>query len=313
MRLLLALYDPSTITPQGDYWAWRHPGIPTTLPESLFNNFAASREPTTPLTSDAAEIGFASVDANWCAWYRFYFGGDIRRKRHILACAFTRRSQLQPSATLGPWEAHPLAGLAERAVRQCPLSPPNTLEVEWSPPPTHPNSTLLGEWKRSGEWTYEGQDYAQQTLAACALLPQSHAFHCRISQRANSTRVALTVRSGPVKAPTPAASPPSQPLPKPPAPVPQVRPQPTPPAATPPIAPSPADTVHPSIWAAVLRNKVVWAFLLLLLAASAGYVAGKRSAPPVLSPAGTYVRSRPCGSGLPAEPSGHRRQTRFAS
>ena len=148
MRALLALYDPSTVTLEGDYWAWRHPGIPAILPESLFNNFAASREPIMPPTAEAVEIGFASLDTNWCAWYRFFFGGDIRRKRYVLACAFIRRSELQPSASLGPWEANPLAGLAERAVRQCPLPQPSTLEVEWSPPPAHPNSTLLGEWNR---------------------------------------------------------------------------------------------------------------------------------------------------------------------
>ena len=273
MLTLLALYDPATGTPQGDYWAWRHPGIPSALPETLFNNLAASREPTTPIGSEAAEIGFASIDTNWCAWYRFYFGGEIRRKRHILACAFIRRSDLQPSATLGPWEAYPLAELAEKAIRHCPLPPPNTLEAEWSPPLAHPNATLLAKWKRGGDWVYEGLDYAQQTLAACSLLPQSQAFHCRISQRANSTRVALTIRNETATEQIPPApKPPNQPPSKPPAPFPQPRPQPLPRGVIPPAKP-----VYHSIWPVILRNHAVWALLLVLLATSAGYVAGRRS------------------------------------
>ena len=225
---------------------WRHPSIPAAMPETLFNNFAAGREPTTPLPADAAEIGFVSIDPHWCAWYRFYFGGDIRRKRHILACAFIRRSQMQPAATLGPWDANPVAGLAESAPRQCPLTPPNILEAEWSPPPAHPDPTLLREWQRGGEWAYEGTDYAQQTLAACALLSQNQTFHCRISQRANTTRVALTVRSDTASAPTPATSPPPARLaPKPLSQAPQPQPLQPPRGAALPLAPGQPPSLLP--------------------------------------------------------------------
>ena len=281
MRLILALYDPATVTPQGDYWAWRHPELPTALLEALFNNSAASREPTAPQGPEAAESGFVSVDATWCAWYRFYFGGDIRRKRYVLACALIRRSELQPSATLGPWETAPLTGLAEKAIRHCPLAPPNTLEVQWSPPPANPNSTLLGEWKRGGEWAYEGNDYAQQTLAACALLPQSQSFHCRISQRADSMRVALTIGNDPARAPIPPLpiSLP-HPAPEPQARVPQPRPVLPPRAPTPPVTAASARAIHPPRQRGNLRERTTFALLFLLLGLLGGYMIPKPSAPP---------------------------------
>ncbi len=274
MRVLIAMYDPASATPQGDYWVWRHPEIPAALAESLFNNLAASREPTTPPVPKTAEIGFASLDANWGAWYRFFFGGEIRRKRYVLACAFIRRAELQPAASLGPWEASPLAGLAERAPHQRPLPPPSTLAIEWSPPLASPNATLLSEWKRGGEWVYEGHDYAQQTLAACALLPLSQTFHCRISQRANIVRVALTVRTETVKAPVPAVPAPSPQRPSPPS-TPQPRPQSPPRGVTRTAAPPAAAPVHPSILVAILRNKIAWVFVGFLLGASAVYLSGK--------------------------------------
>ena len=281
MLILLALYDPAARTAQRDYWAWRHPDVPGGLPEALFNDSAASREPTTSLGTETAEIGFASINTNWCAWYRFYFGGDIHRKRYVLACAFIRRCELQPSATIGPWETAPLADLAEKAVRQCPIPPPTSLELLWSPPPAHPNPTLLAEWKRGGEWAYQGHDYAQQTLAACALLPQSLAFHCRISQSADSMRVALTIGNDPARAPIPPLpiSLP-HPAPEPQARVPQPRPVLPPRAPTPPVTAASARAIHPPRQRGNLRERTTFALLFLLLGLLGGYMIPKPSAPP---------------------------------
>lgn len=241
LRLYLALFDRAHHSPTEMHWTWFHGALASQLRKRFYAHVIAPELAKAPLKSATSLLsgGFASVDPEWCCWFRLFDAGRDthgRPGRYLMLAAFARRDEARSVDALQVLQSQPFKAIAAVAKSQAPppLAEPARLELQLNLP-RHPlDKATLGRLRGAqGPLALSG-DTLSAASVACSCAATEEAWQLIVRNSGSALSADVTFRS---RVPARSVEPPAAPQVKaPPAtPVPPIKTAP-PPAVSQPAA-----------------------------------------------------------------------------
>lgn len=201
VELHWALFDSAFHTPTGSHWTWYSEALDVESLDTLYYEVLVEEIRALANVNPASAIrqGFASIDDQWCCWFRLFDGGRDnggRPGRFLIVAAFAKRPLLQAC------DAQQVFGLlgfaAIEAIREdaAPLPTPKSFVTSFRPLPFAIKEDAIAHLESGKSVLQFGN--ARALASACATSPEILSWSC--IELANAQSAKLRV----VRAPRPA-------------------------------------------------------------------------------------------------------------
>ena len=146
MKIHLALYDPSYIGSERNYWTWRSSSIPERILGAIYYDCLIKQKPERPENITGSDLfGGAVLLQDWVVVYRFYNGGRDthgRPGRYVILTGWIKRDEVENSAPSNVFSSELFEKLAS-VPAPCPTPAPDSLDVDISCNPLKRHSASI--------------------------------------------------------------------------------------------------------------------------------------------------------------------------
>ena len=146
MKIHLALYDPSYIGVERNYWTWRSSSIPERILGAIYYDCLIKQKPERPENITGSDLfGGALLLQDWVVIYRFYNGGRDthgRPGRYVILTGWIKRDEVEYSTPSNVFSSEIFEMLAS-VPPPCPTPAPDSLDVDISCNPIKRHSASI--------------------------------------------------------------------------------------------------------------------------------------------------------------------------
>ena len=166
-----AVYDSSVRSASGSHWQWRHRDLQTLLLDLLYYNVISPQ--TEGMAADAPDAVFASIDDEWCCWYRIYNAGRDsfgRPGRFLIAASLLRRADIVGTDSIVVLALEFFRAVALAAEQSTPMAAPASLEASMDANIEPSGSAEADSYFGEASIQLRGQDAVRTAVIACSRL-----------------------------------------------------------------------------------------------------------------------------------------------
>ena len=182
-----ALYDSARRASQSA-WVWRHSDLSDRVLDTFYYGVVAPRFGLEP----ELQATFATVDDEWCCWYRLFDGGRDslgRPGRFLVAAALMLRSNVTEVDTTGVLELPFFQEVALAARKPSPTTSPSETEQMYKVGSITVDAQTLGQLQRSTLVEFHDQNGLRAAVVACSCLTPPARWRLDIRSEANCNQV----------------------------------------------------------------------------------------------------------------------------
>jgi hypothetical protein len=200
IHLRLALFDQGYTPVGGQHWTWYDSALSAgCLDGFLYSVFNPAMERGVGRDSSNALIGgFASIDKEWCCWFRVFDGGlDLRGRpgRYLVLIAFCTRQEARGVDATWVLRLGPFSTIAVVAAAPPPLPALPELVLQVNAPVVSTRRDMDASLRADGPLNFSGADELRAAAAACSHLPDED--HWLLLIRGDLDRPAVKVELNP--------------------------------------------------------------------------------------------------------------------